>query len=220
MKRKGLFLNAVQPINAMEPINREIFLKNIVPMKPGQSTSQTNIFLKSGIGANLPFIDPDNLRTIPILSRSAAMTGSADSAPSTILPTIGQPTKLINLPKRSKFLICPEQYNADAETDPPEPKTDLGPEFIHTWSHDQNDIGFDGIANPNPINGLPPLDPVEQINTIQPNAVLTNIKKRTLFTTRTRKKINNAHGTRINIPINMREIKIQNAVNDAIWGRR
>lgn len=214
-------LNATQPINTMMPINREIYDKNIVGARPGNTNSQTGIFIRSGIGAHLPFVEPNDLATLRLISRSAAMTGSADSAASSILPTIGQPTKLVNFPRRSKYLIAPEQYIAGAHTLPPKPvkENNLGPEYIHTWSHDQNDIGFDGIKNPNPVNGLPPLDPVEVQDTIQPNITLIN-RRKWQDSIRPRNKINAAHGYRINKPMNRRMINVQNAVNDAIWGRK
>ncbi len=214
-------LREIQPMHPLQYCNPKAIPLNSVFHRHGNTTSQTGIFIKSGVGANLPFIHPNALRLVPVISRSAAMTGSADSAASSILPTVGQPIKLVNMPRRSKHLIIPEQYDRSATTDPPKQiqESELGPEYIHSWSHDQNDIGFDGIANPNPIKGLPPLDPVQQQDTIQPNGVLTNREKRTLFTTRPRKKINHAHGIRINTRMNKRMIKIQNSVNDSIWGR-
>jgi hypothetical protein len=195
----------------------------ILESRPGNTTSQTGILINSHTGANLPFVYPNQLKIIPLQARSAAQTGSADSAASSILPTIDQPIDLVNFPRRSKFLIIPEQYVMDSHTLPPKeiPENELGPEYIHSWAHDQNDIGFDGLDNPNPINGLPPLNPVELQNTIQPNIALTNMeqnKENPSF--RTRKKINNVRGVRVNKIMNRRMINIQNSVNDSIWGRK
>ena len=139
--------------------------------RPGETTSQTGIFINSGVGKVSRFISPAQIAVKPPTVRSAAQLGSADSAPNPILPTVNQPEALIKIPRKSKYLIIPEQYIIGAHTLPPTevPVDSLGPASLTSWAHDQTDIGYDDAKDPNPVEGLPPLNPIEVQDTIKPN---------------------------------------------------
>jgi len=139
--------------------------------------------------------------------------GSADSAAFPILPTVDQPEALINIPRKAKYLISPEQTTPGAHTLPPAPipESRLGPDRLEGWSHDQDDIGYDGVQDPNPIEGLPPLDPVEVQDTIQPNMMLKGRYRKPATVLHPRE-----YGAK-NIRTSQRYARVANAVNNSIW---
>jgi hypothetical protein len=102
-----------------------------------------------------------------------------------------------------------------AHTLPPEkiPMEDLGPTALSSWAHDQSDIGFDAIEDPNPVEGLPPLNPVEVQDTIQPNQWGS---KRLKIPMATRTIVGKYRG-RNAIRASPTYAAISNSVNKSIW---
>lgn len=183
--------------------------------RPGETTSQTGIFINSGVGKTTRFYTPQQIAVKPPTVRSAAQMGSADSAANPILPTVDQPIALINVPRRSKYLIIPEQYIRGAHTIPPAeiPVDTLGPAALSSYSHDQTDIGFDDAVDPNPVEGLPPLNPVEVQDTIKPNQWG---KKQLIIPKATRSIVGKYRG-RNSIRKSATYAAVANAVNGQIW---
>ncbi|HIJ11385.1 TPA: hypothetical protein HA278_04985 [Candidatus Woesearchaeota archaeon] len=183
--------------------------------RPGQTTSQTGIFINSGVGKASRFYTPAQIAVKPPTVRSAAQMGSADSAANSILPTVDQPVALIEIPRKSRYLIIPEQYIQGAHTLPPEeiPQDTLGPAALSSWSHDQTEIGFDDAQDPNPVEGLAPLNPVEVQDTIQPNIWGT---KRLNIPKATRTIVGKYKG-RNSIRKSATYLAVANAVNGQIW---
>ena len=168
------------PNPTLPPPIEESLAKNIVKGKhgiewtsiPGQKTSQTNILLNSGVGLNKKFIYSKNVKVPIIRSRSEAMMGSSDIHPTSVLPTVNQKTAsgLVEFPTKAFWLINPEQNPNVSTTYPPASRKGNpdGPSKFKSSSTDQSDIGYNDIDDPNPHEGLPPLDPVEAQGTIQP----------------------------------------------------
>ena len=130
------------------------------------STSQTNMLIRSGVGGNIKFIKPANYPYKKFQTRSAGMMGSSDLVPSPMLATIDQKTanQLLTFPRKAQHLFNPNQlYTNDSNVTPPHKVSEdtLGPEKIEGAGEDQTDIGYNDVDDPNPQQGLPPLDPIE-----------------------------------------------------------
>jgi|TARA_Y100000296_G_scaffold87407_2_gene133169 hypothetical protein len=140
--------------------------------RPGNKTSQTNLFIKSGVGLNKKFIHASEVKIVKALARKEGMMGTADVHPTTTLPTVNQKTasSLINFPIKAKHLFNPAQKPNVDVVEPPAKRINKneGPTSFTTPGDDQSDIGYNDIDDPNPVEGLPPLDPIEAQGTIQP----------------------------------------------------
>ena len=97
--------------------------------------------------------------------------GTADVHPNPILATIDQNTaaKLLAFPSKPQYLLNPYQLgNLKGAQIVSPPRKESSIEKITIKNEDADDIGFDGLPDPNPPTGLPPLDPVESSGSMQP----------------------------------------------------
>ncbi len=129
--------------------------------------SQTNLIMKQRKlnGATKPLKAKWKLQRPQY--RSIAQFGTADVGPSIAPMSIDQKLDFDKgLKGRNvRMLINPQQSGGKAPKAPKEAKI----KQKHTINPpNSSDIGFDGPSDPNPIVGLPTIDPVQQAQTIQP----------------------------------------------------